>query len=298
MRLDFFTLKLFVAVAEESSIAAAAAREHVVPSAASKRLASLEEELGVGLLQRHAKGVTLTPAGTLLLQRARDILRSVEVAALEVGDFAADGSAHIRLSANHSSMVQFLPGDLASFFASSPRTRVDLVERFSADVVRAVADGLADVGIFYWPVVPPGLTVYPYRADALVLAVPLGHELDGAGPIAFEQASHCDFIGYFPNLSVSAVMPESVTQRYARVRVHIANFEATCRMVEEGLGVALLPQANVLAYASQRRLACVPLVDPWAHRRLQLCVRSGSEVRRNVTAFAEHLSRRALENGE
>ena len=293
MRLDFVTLKLFVAAAEESSIAAAAAREHVVASAVSKRIAQLEAELGVELLKRHSKGVILTPAGETLLQRARDILRSVEATALEIGDFAGDGHAHIRLSANHSSMVQFLPGDLASFLAGRPQTKIDLVERLSADVVRSVHDGLADVGIFFWPVLPQGLKVYPYRHDELVLAVPRGHPLAADATIAFAQAADCDFIAYFPNLSVSAVMPESVTRTFARVRVHIANFEATCRMVEEGLGVALLPQANVLAYARQGRLACVRLSDAWAHRRLQLCIRDSGDVRRSVVEFAEHLSERA-----
>lgn len=295
MRLDFVTLKLFVAVAEEGSIAAAAAREHVVASAVSKRVAGLEADLGVALLARHAKGVSLTPAGEVLLQRARDILRSVETTALEIGDFTRDGQALIRLAANHSSMVQFLPGDLASFLAAHPRAKVDLIERLSADVVRAVADGLADVGIFFWPLVPQGLDVYPYRGDELVLAVPAGHELAGTGPIAFEQAARFGFIGYFPSLSISAVVPEFVGRTFSRVRVHIANFEATCRMVEEGLGIALLPQANVLAYARQGRLACVRLTDPWAHRRLQLCVRAGAPVRRSVREFAEHLSQRATQ---
>lgn len=293
MRLDFVTLKLFVAVAEESSIAAAAAREHVVASAVSKRIAVLEADLGVEVLKRHSKGVTLTPAGEALLQRARDILRSVEATAAEIGDFNGDGHAHIRLSANHSSMVQFLPGDLASFLAAHPRAKVDLVERLSADVVRSVADGFADIGIFFWPVVPQGLVVYPYRRDELVLAVPLGHRLADHVRIAFAEAAECDFIAYFPNLSISAVMPEFVTRTFSRLRIHVANFEATCRMVEEGLGVALLPQANVLAYARQGRLACVRLSDTWAHRRLQLCVREGAKVRRTVLEFAEHLARRA-----
>ena len=93
-------------------------------------------------------------------------------------------------------------------------------------------------------------------------------------------------------------MPEFVTRTFSRVRVHVANFEATCRMVEEGLGVALLPQANVLAYAQQGRLACVRLTDAWAHRRLQLCIREGSGVRRSVLDFAHHLAERARAAGD
>jgi len=126
VRLDLLSLKLFVAVAEESSIAGAAAREHLVPSAVSKRLGLLEEALGAELLVRHTKGVALTPAGETLLLRARDILRSVDATAHEIGEYTSDGYAHLRLTANHSSMVQFLPSDLASYLEAHPHTRFDL----------------------------------------------------------------------------------------------------------------------------------------------------------------------------
>ena len=297
MRLDFLTLKLFIAVAEESSIAGAAAREHLVPSAVSKRLAQLEESLGVELLVRHTRGVALTPAGETLLLRARDILRSVETTALEIGEYTSDGHAHIRLTANHSSMVQFLPGDLASFLAAHPRTKVDLVERLSADVVRTVADGLADVGIYCWPVIPQGLVSFPYRQDELVIAAPLDHPQAGAGAIAFEQLADSLFIAYFPNLSASASMPEFLNRAASRVRIHVANFEATCRMVEEGLGVAILPRANVDAYARQGRLACIRLTNDWAHRQLQLCMRESMQGRTSVRDFVDHMSARARQGG-
>lgn len=293
MRLDFLTLKLFVAVAEESSIAGAAVREHLVPSAVSKRLGLLEESLGVELLTRHTKGVTLTPAGQMLLLRARDILRSVETTSREISEYTSTGQVHIRLSANHSSMVQFLPGDLASFLLDNPRSKVDLVERLSADVVRAVADGMADVGIYCWPAIPQGLVSYPYRSDELVIAAPLSHPLSGVQSTDFEQVTDCEFITYFPNLSASAAMPEFLNRAASRVRVHVSNFEATCRMVEEGLGIAILPLANVLAYTRQGRLACIRLTNKWAHRRLRLCIREGEEARHSVLDFVNYLVARA-----
>ena len=108
---------------------------------------------------------TLTPAGEALLQRARDILRSVEATALEIGDFTGDGHAHIRLAANHSSMVQFLqrrPRDDSS--PPSARTRWTLVVR-PAVGGRSARGGIQrlgpDVDHLFWPVVPQGLAVFP-----------------------------------------------------------------------------------------------------------------------------------------
>ncbi len=289
MKIDVVSLKIFVTVAEESSIAGAAAREHLVPSAVSKRLALLEESLGVDLVVRHTRGVSLTPAGETLLLRARDILRSIEATALEMSEFNDDPAQHIRLSANHSAMAQFLPRDLASFVAVQPRARIDLVERLSADVVRTVANGMADVGIFCWPVIPNGVTAYPYRTDELVVAVPLDNPISGRKRADFAELSDQKIIAYLPNLSVSVAMPEFGASGGSNIRLHVANFEATCRMVEEGLGIAILPLANVDAYARQGRLACIRLNDAWAMRRLHICMRSDAEPRRGLSEFVDHM---------
>lgn len=289
MRFDLLSLRLFVTAAEEQSIAAAAARANLVPSAVSKRLGLLEEGLGVQLLQRHTKGVSLTAAGEVLLVRARDILRSLHSTERELQAYASEGDPHLRLSANHSSMVQFLPPDLSSFLECHPRSKFDLVERLSADVVRSVRDGLADIGIYCWPIVPQGLAVFEYHTDELVLAMPLGHPLAGSGPIAFEQAVDYPLIAYFPSSAASASMPEALLRGPSRVRVHLANFEATRRMVEVGLGLAVLPIANAQRQSEAGRLAFVRLTDAWAHRQLRVCVREESLNRPMVDQLVRHL---------
>lgn len=293
MRMDFVTLKLFVAIAEEGSIGRASVLQNMVASAGSKRIALLEEDLGVALLVRHTKGVSLTPAGETLLHRSRDILRSVETTGREISEFANDGHAQIRLSANHSSLVQFLPSDIGSFLASHPRVTIDIVERLSADVVRAVVDGMADVGIFCWPVVHPGLLVFPYRTDELALAVPASHALAGTGRVAFSDAEDYEFIAYFPHLTASAAVPEFLSHANYRVRIHVANIETTCRMVEKGLGIALLPLGSLQALPTGTGLVYVRLTDSWAQRQFHVCMRRGGPSLVSVEALVQHLSLRA-----
>ncbi len=296
MRMDLVTLRLFVAVAEENSIASAAARENLVASAVSKRLAALEEDLGVILIKRHTKGVTLTPAGETLLQRARDILRSIETTANELSQYTSDGAVQVRLSANHSSIVQFLPDDLASFFKAHPRTRVDLVEKLSADVVRNVAEGSADVGIYCWPLLPKGLLYFPYREDELVVMVPPGHPLCDRESIDFIEAAPYQFIDYFPGASAAVVLPEFPNSSMSRLRIHVANFEASCRMVEAGIGISMLPYSTVLAREQERRLVCIKVRDAWAKRTLNICIREEMASRRSVMEFVDHLRGRAPRN--
>lgn len=293
MRLDLFSLRLFIAVAEERSIARAAAREHVVASAVSKRLAALESETRVALLKRHAKGVDLTPAGAMLLARARDIVRSVELTASEVGEFATDGYAQIRLAANPSSVVQFLAEDLAAFLKANPRTKIDLTELFSVEVVRAVADGQADVGIYCAPVAPHGLVSLPYRRDELVLAVPRSHPLARHRTVDFAAAVGYDFVGFFPTLSIESVYPALASRAHSRVRVQIANFDATCRMVQAGLGIALVPFGAARPHFTGTGLLSVRLKDAWARRQLHLCLRESDQPRASARELVEFLSARA-----
>ncbi|MFP3801215.1 LysR family transcriptional regulator [Paraburkholderia sp. SIMBA_027] len=102
-RLDLVTLRLFIAVVEEASIAKAAEREHLAPSAVSKRLADLELALGVPLLERHRRGVTLTSAGEALLSNSRRILRDLTRLESEMGEFTAEtkgARGHICASAS------------------------------------------------------------------------------------------------------------------------------------------------------------------------------------------------------
>src|SRR6185503_16178747 len=100
MRIDIPALSLFVAAVEEKSLSRAAEREHIVTSAASKRIIELERQLGVVLLHRHGRGVEPTPAGAMFYQHARAVLRGLRLAEEAVADFAPTGMAKIRLAAN------------------------------------------------------------------------------------------------------------------------------------------------------------------------------------------------------
>jgi len=146
-RLDLITLQLFVAVHEEGTLTRAAAREAIAVSAASKRLMELEQVLGVSLFVRQAKGMHLTAAGETLLHHARQMLFNVEKMGLELGEHSHGVRGYVRMLANLSAIIQFLPEDLRDFSALHPQVKADLEERPSNGVVQGVIDGVADVGI-------------------------------------------------------------------------------------------------------------------------------------------------------
>jgi DNA-binding transcriptional LysR family regulator len=300
MRTDIPALSLFVAAVEEKSLSRAAEREHIVTSAASKRIIELERQLGVVLLHRHGRGVEPTPAGAMFYQHARAVLRGLRLAEEAVADFAPTGMAKVRLAANRSTLLHFVPTLIARYLARTPDTRIDLLERLSFDIPRLVIEGEADIGIYHALRPAPGLSSWPYFHDRVVLVVPQGHVLAAQRAVRLEQAVEEDFIGYFPSHSFEAFMElaEQALSRPLNVRVQVTSFEARCKLVQEGVGLALMPEQGARTPAAAMGLVCLPLLDDWALRQYWLCVRDAGQLKPPVHALVAHLRQAARADGE
>ncbi|ANN69768.1 LysR family transcriptional regulator [Bordetella bronchialis] len=279
--MDLSALQTLVAAIEERSLAKAGEREHLVTSAASKRIAELERQIGTALLVRHNRGVEPTPAGAALYHKAKAILTSVRTLEDLCEEFSPDGIPKIRLAANRSAIIEFLPSDIRAFQAVSPRSRLDLVEAYSGDIPRMVSDQEVDIGIYHAVGAAPGVVSHPYRSDRVVLVVPLGHPLAGAGALHLDDARAYDFLGYFPRHSFEAFM-ELVGPTLTgplNVKIQVANYEARCRMVREGLGIAVMPEPIADTYLALLGLVKIPLRDAWAKRQFYVCARDRAHMR-------------------
>ncbi len=185
MHFDLTDLRLFLHVAEAGSITAGAVRSGLALASASARVRGMEEQAGV----------RPTPAGRVLLHHARAVMGQVEQMRGELGEYAHGLKGHVRLLANTAAVAEYLPEVLAAFLATNPNVDVDLDERPSIEVARAVAEGLADVGVAADHADLTGPESYPFRTDRLVLAMPAGHALASRGRIAFAEALGSDFVG-------------------------------------------------------------------------------------------------------
>jgi DNA-binding transcriptional LysR family regulator len=116
-RINTADLEIFVSAVEETSFSRAAERNDLVTSAVSKRIAELERRFGKALLVRHGRGVEPTPAGALLYRQAKALLRSAQLVEESIEGFDAGGLPKIRLAANPSTILQFLPVPLARYLA-------------------------------------------------------------------------------------------------------------------------------------------------------------------------------------
>ena len=290
-RIDFASMQYFVAVCETGSIARAAEREHIVPSAVSKRLGELEALFGVPLLDRGARGVSPTVAGEALLFHARDVLRSVDRLHAELSEYALGVRGRVSIHANISAVVEFLPEDLRSFMAAHEGIKIDLQEHLSTDILRAVLEGRTDLGVVSQVHGLDGLECFPYRSDELVAIVRPEHPLAGAEITSYATSLAFDHVGLSHNSSLYSLLEREAEALglTRRLRIHVSGFDAVCRMVEVGLGVGIVPERVGGFFAAALGLRIVRLDDAWARRELQLVVRDRSCLSVAARLLLDHL---------
>ncbi|MCW8277646.1 LysR family transcriptional regulator [Pseudomonas sp. PCH199] len=290
-RLDLITLQLFVAVHEEGTLTRAAAREAIAVSAASKRLMELEEALGIGLYVRQAKGMTLTPAGETLLHHARQMLFNLEKMGLELGEHSHGVRGYVRMLANLSAIIQFLPEDLRDFSERHPQVKTDLEERPSAGVIQGVLDGVADLGICSIDSDVKGLHSVLYRQDKLVVLMPPHHPLASRSSLAFSDTLDSDYVGLHSASSINMRTHAAARQagKVLRLRIHVPGFDAMCRMVQANMGIGILPHKAYELFGRALGLHAVPLTDDWSDRALILVVRDEASLSPVSRMLFEHL---------
>lgn len=291
MHLDPLSLRLFIAVIEEGTIAQTAQRCHIAASAVSKRLSELEDSLQTSLLERTNKGVAPTAAGIELLQLARSALNELEQVNVRMRDFASGLRDHVRVFANISAITQFLPREISTFLASYPQVQVHLEEKISAHVTQAVAENAADIGIIARGLYGQALEKFPYHSDELIVITPSQHPLSQRQQVTFAELLDYDFVGLHTGSAINMQLQKaaSALERQIKLRMQVTSFDALCLMVEAGLGIGILPKAVARPYRATLGIHGLELKEPWAARELLICVRSYEALPRAARLLVDHL---------
>lgn len=274
-RLDLTDLRLFLHISDTGSITAGAERTHMALASASARIRAMEDSLGVPLLVRERRGVQMTSAGRALQHHARTMLQQMEKMRDELGQYAQGLKGHIRLLANTSAISEFLPDALGIFLGNHPNIDIDLEERLSYDIVQAITDGIADVGIVADSTDIANLESMSFREDRLVVVTARRHPLGRKKQLLFADALHCHFIG----LSGDSALQEHIAGHAMRAgkrlqyRVRLRSFDAICRMIESDVGIGVIPETAALRCQQFMDIKCIRLSDAWASRRLLICAR-------------------------
>ncbi len=285
---DLVDLRLMVHIAEADSLTKGAKASHISLPAASTRVKNLEDSLGAKLLYRTSLGVTLTPPGQALVYHARLMLGQLDHLQDDMQEYAKGIKGHLRMFANSTAMGEFLPPVLSAYLNRHPEVNIDLRERASDDTVRAVSEGKIDIGIIAGIVRTENLEVIPYRQNRLVLVVPNGHPLAAEESVDFKQTLDFNYVGLLESSPFNYYFRQACNglDRQLKLHIRVGNFETVCRMVEAGMGVAIMSIPTARRHAQTMALNVVGLNDElFALHSHLICVRSLSA----LPAFASDL---------
>jgi DNA-binding transcriptional LysR family regulator len=275
LHFELVDLRLLVSIAEANSLTHGAERAHLSLPAVSKRIKHLEESLGTALFYRTSQGVTLTPPGQAFVHHAQLVLLQLERLYCDLREYVQGVKGHVRVLANTTAITEFLPPILRTYLVTHPDVSVDLKERLSVEIVRAISDGTADIGIVAGNVRTEDLQVLSYWQDRLVLATAHEHPLAQKKSIRFSETLEFDYIGLYEASALHSFLKQAADnlKKSLKLRIQVTNFEAVCRMVEANVGISVLPESAARRHAKSLAIQLIHLTDKWAVRNLRICVR-------------------------
>jgi DNA-binding transcriptional LysR family regulator len=283
--MDLPDLRLVLAIADSGSITSGAEARHLSLPAASARLRLLERRIGTTIFDRHRRGVTPTPAGSLLVSHARDIVRAAD--RLD-DDLATYTDTTVRLLVNTSASTS-LTDTLTTFLAAHPDTRIDIDERPSGRIVAALAEHRADLGVLADSVPHGALRITALRPDPLVAITGTAAPHIAPGPTSLSALLDQPFVG----LSRGKPLQDHIDGhahpfgKRLQYRLRLPAMTAVLDAVEAGVGVAILPAPSLIHNA---RITIHPLTDSWAARNMVLGTAPDARPSAAATALQHHLT--------
>lgn len=287
------TLALIVSVVRAGSISAGAKAMNLALAAASKRIADFESYVGVAIFSRLPQGVELTDAGRAIFHNILSILENVEQLRRNIEEIGAGGRSHVRIWVSPAAISERIPEQLSSFIQAHQDVTVELEERDSSEIIRAVRENRADIGIFVDAMNSNGLETQVYCEEELVVIVPSNHPLARTNTTTLAEALTYDFVGLQSGTPLAARVDYESSRlgRTPNFKIQVRGAETLCRMVAAGLGVGILPEAAARRYVDGMGLRSIAIDEAWATRRLFLGYRDEATLRYAARLLVRFLGR-------
>jgi DNA-binding transcriptional LysR family regulator len=285
-------LRYFLQVAQSGSIRVAAEKLNVAPSAISRHIRNLEEELGISLFERNARGVSLTEAGELYTRHAKTVFMDRERVRLEIDDLKGLRRGHIRISTIDGIVAGPLSNAMSSFRKLHPGVTIHLRSTGTEMVNKAVREGEADIGIAYQSTPIEGVNIVLRLLDPLLLVVSPSHHLAGRSIVDLREAS--DYPLALPESTFGIRMLLNAACRAERIALK-ANLETNSIEALRGFalssaGVTMLHGLSIIREVQLGILRGIPFRQPILQKAwIEISTQEGRQLPNIVERFTEHL---------
>ena len=292
MKYNLITLDLFLCASKYNSLVKAAKEKNIVVSAVSKRILDLEKSVGVNLFYRRKTGVELTLAGLEMQKHCTEIFHSINKMDEIIKEYSLVSSGTVRVTANLSSITQFLPEDLATFSKKFPKIKIKLKEKTSSEVISSVKESLSDIGVFSEHVEnTERLKIIDYKNDTLVLVIPENHPLVCKSTVKIKDFIEFEMVGLEKGSSLQAMIDKQVQKQNLKIKkkLETVSFEGIRGMVEAGLGIAVLPTGAIKPYLKSSKLKTINIDEKWAERSIKIAIKNNDSIGKAGVLLLNHL---------
>jgi DNA-binding transcriptional LysR family regulator len=246
-------------------------------------------------VRRPNHGICFNEAGHTLLRHTRATLGARQRMTDYLAQFSLGIRGTIRILSNTNALAETLPGPLSRFLCGNPNINIniEIEQRPSDEIIAAIAEGVADIGIIASPPEGVALTL-PFATDRLSAVVPAVDErIALQREIAFADLIEADFVGHERGSSIQMFLENQAKrlQRTLRHRIQLGNFESICRLVENGVGVAVFPESAARRFQRSMRVPLLRITDAWAVRKILICVSDLERLPSSTRRLVEHVAR-------
>jgi DNA-binding transcriptional LysR family regulator len=293
MNITLRQLRAFIAVTQQGSFTAAARQMSLTQSAVSALVRELEQQLGLPVLERTTRRVTLTGAGEHLLQLAERVLRDVEMAVTEAKSLLDKTRGRVVIAASPLASATLLPDMIAAFSRDYPRISIELHDVLTDQILHLVRTGSADIGVGTFQRSPTELELSTLYEDTIGVIVPVSSPLAGRRTLRWRDLEGEQTIVLSRASAFRALIDELLAKQSISMpppRFEVGYMGTAVALAEAGLGISILPQRAAALIRS--RGACFRrLTSPVVSRAATLVTRAGRTLSPAAAAFAEHLTR-------
>jgi LysR family transcriptional regulator, transcriptional activator of the cysJI operon len=284
-------LQLFRDIAQTRSLSRAAEMNGITPSAASQQIDQVEKSLGVMLLDRSTRPLSLTDEGRMYSDMCRDILRRRDEFQASLDRLKTEVSGTVRVAAIYSVGLSEMSELEAEFERRAPLARLEVEYLRPEKVYDAVADDRVDLGLVSYPEPTREIAVLQWRREEMVLATAPSHPLAFRDRVSAEDLNGVDFVTFDDDLPISREISRWLRAHGVEVNttMRFDNIQTIKEAVILGSGVSIVPARILHSETADGRLRAVPLSEPGLSRPLGIIHRKKKRFARAAQAFLDLL---------